>query len=155
MSDRQGGVMPPAALLRNGWQCFKNVLTVTWHLLCMSWLHPWNCTSLFTSTIEDRSSIEWHPSTTGTRCTPPIPTDCLFPLPSTHIGPSLKPLHLQGITPMSLGVLKAVMKSHGPGEFELDLMEWQRWALRAQTGLSPVHLQWIFSRRAQHFKYIT
>lgn len=36
----------PTALLRNGWQWLKNVLTVPWHLLCMSWLHPWNYTSL-------------------------------------------------------------------------------------------------------------
>lgn len=71
--NSQDRLWMPTARLRNGWQWLKNVLTVPWHL-CMSWLHPWNYTSLFTSTIGDRRSAEWHPSIPNCLWNPRHPT---------------------------------------------------------------------------------
>jgi len=76
------------------------------------------------STIGDRRSAGWHPS---------IP-NCLwnFPPPSTYVEPSL---HIPGLTPLSLGPLRASMKSHRPGEFEPSLMELQQWTFTAHAAL--------------------
>ncbi len=102
-------------------------------------LHPWNYTSLFTSTTGDRRYAEWHPSIPNCLWNPhtqPIPTTSRFPPPSTYTEPSLTPLHLPGLTSLSLGPLGTTLNSHWPGEFELGLMELQRWAFAVQWALA-------------------
>lgn len=66
----------------------------------------------------------------------PIPMTSRFPPPSTYTEPSFTPLHLPGLTPLSLGPLGTTLNSHWPGEFELGLMELQRWAFAAQWALA-------------------
>ncbi len=105
---------------------------------CLDFIHEItpHCSLAPSETGVLQNGIHLSRTVSETPHTQPIPTTSRFPPPSTYTEPSLTPLHLPGLTPPSLGPLGATLNSHRPGEFELGLMELQRWAFAAQWTLA-------------------